>query len=144
MAMPSLSPLSTLSMRRTRTGTAVSEITGCPSAASVGARELPMRSATASGIGRPRHGRDEGAQRDGERQPDGEEPDDHARVLAERADLDEGRVREQDQGQGQLGEQAHGLGARIDIDHAQTRRARARSPRTRPLARSSDGRAPPR
>ena len=67
--------------------------------------------------GRPRHRRDQGAQRDGERQPDGEEPDDHAGVLPQRIDPDERRVREQDQRQGQLGEQAHGLGAGIDIDH---------------------------
>ena len=49
VAMPSFSPLSTFSTRRTRTGSRSSAMTGALNAASVGARLAPIRAARASG-----------------------------------------------------------------------------------------------
>ena len=48
--MPSLSPLSTLSSRRTRAGRRSSPMTDALKAASVGAREAPMSTASATGM----------------------------------------------------------------------------------------------
>ena len=83
VAMPSLSPLSTLRMRRIRIGTAGLVTTGSPRAASVGARIAPMSSAVASGSSGKTSHADEPARGDRQQQPDPEEATDQAGVAAE-------------------------------------------------------------
>ena len=69
VAMPSLSPLSTFSTRRTRSGTAGSVITAAPSAASVGASAAPTSSAIQTPMPSNIQHRQQRPGGDGERQP---------------------------------------------------------------------------
>ena len=117
VAMPSFSPLSTFRMRRIRAGTCSSSTTWAPSAASVGATAAAITAAahgSRSGKSTHRQGRAEG---DGERQPDEQQAQLDAGVVAQHADVHPGRVREEQQRQRHLGEVPERLGVNVDVDH---------------------------
>ena len=118
---PSLSPLSTFSPWRIREGTRSSETTAWPSAASVHASTIASTTAsakltpgrTAAPITRAGHDR--------ERQADPEQAQRHRGLVAERPQRDPRRVREQDQGQRDLGEQLHLLAVHLQVHQPQHR-----------------------
>ena len=114
VTMPSLSPLSTLRVRRTRVGIRSSLITCALSAASVGARAAPTKPASAhvkswnihAATSEPSHHR--------ERKADPEQSRRKAGVVTEAGQVHSRRVREEQQRQRHLGEQVDRRGFNID------------------------------
>ena len=119
VAMPSLSPLSTLSRRRIRLGIRASSMMAGPEGRIGGGHDgsdggrHPQRDARDEAEG---HRRPEA---DGQGQPDGQEPDGQAEVVTELVDVDPRGVGEEDQRQGDLGQRPDGRRVGIEVDEGQ-------------------------
>ena len=109
---PSLSPLSTLSIRRTRTGTTGLSTVAAPSPASVGATAAARSSSISAGMPREDDPAEQPPGRDGQRQADEQQAGHQAAVGGDLARAHLRGVVEEDQRQGQLGEQGQGPCAR--------------------------------
>ena len=116
VAMPSLSPLSTLISRRTPEGTRSSAMMDAPRAASVGATMAPMAAATQSPLPAEEERGGRGAGPDGEGEADAEEACRERGVRPQGPHVDPGGVGEEHEGQRHLGQRADGRGVQVEVD----------------------------